>query len=173
MKKVLKISLGILFLILLIGTFVFLWNKTRPVKEVYAIVKPHIDTLEKRAVATGKVEPRDEVLIKPQISGIVSEVYKQAGEPVRQGEVIAKVKVIPDMATLNAAESARQRGPDQPGSDQTGIRTRQRDCSTPAWSPRRSSRRTKRNTPKPKRSCRTRRTTSKSYRTALPSGMRN
>ena len=44
MKKVLKISLGILFLILLIGTFVFLWNKTRPVKEVYAIVKPHIDT---------------------------------------------------------------------------------------------------------------------------------
>ena len=100
MKKVLKISLGILFLILLIGTFVFLWNKTRPVKEVYAIVKPHIDTLEKRAVATGKVEPRDE-----QISGIVSEVYKQAGEPVRQGEVIAKVKVIPDMATLNAAES--------------------------------------------------------------------
>ena len=105
MKKVLKISLGILFLILLIGTFVFLWNKTRPVKEVYAIVKPHIDTLEKRAVATGKVEPRDEVLIKPQISGIVSEVYKQAGEPVRQGEVIAKVKVIPDMATLNAAES--------------------------------------------------------------------
>lgn len=48
-------------MILLIGTFVFLWNKTRPVKEVYAIVKPHIDTLEKRAVATGKVEPRDEV----------------------------------------------------------------------------------------------------------------
>lgn len=44
-------------------------------------------------------------MIKPQISGIVSEVYKQAGEPVRQGEVIAKVKVIPDMATLNAAES--------------------------------------------------------------------
>lgn len=100
-----KIALGVLFLLLLVGTFVFLWNKTRPEKEVFAIVKPHIDTLEKRAVATGKVEPRDEVLIKPQISGIISEIYKEAGELVQQGEVIAKVKVIPEMATLNSAES--------------------------------------------------------------------
>ena len=105
MKKVLKISLGVLFLLILCGTFAFLWYKTRPVKEVYQIVVPQTDTIEKRAVATGKVEPRDEVLIKPQISGIISEIYKEAGEQVRQGEVIAKVKVIPDMATLNAAES--------------------------------------------------------------------
>ena len=52
-------------------------------------------TLAKTTVATGKVEPRDEVLIKPQISGIISEVYKEAGQSVKQGEVIAKVKVIP------------------------------------------------------------------------------
>ena len=105
MKKVLKISLGVLFLLILGGTFAFLWYKTRPVKEVYQIVVPQTDTIEKRAVATGKVEPRDEVLIKPQISGIISEIYKEAGEQVRQGEVIAKVKVIPEMATLNSAES--------------------------------------------------------------------
>ena len=105
MKKVLKISLGVLFLLILCGTFAFLWYKTRPVKEVYQIVVPQTDTIEKRAVATGKVEPRDEVLIKPQISGIISEIYKEAGEQVRQGEVIAKVKVIPEMATLNSAES--------------------------------------------------------------------
>ena len=105
MKKVLKISLGVLFLLILCGTFAFLWHKTRPVKEVYQIVVPRTDTIEKRAVATGKVEPRDEVLIKPQISGIISEIYKEAGEQVRQGEVIAKVKVIPEMATLNSAES--------------------------------------------------------------------
>ena len=105
MKKVLKISLGVLFLLILCGTFAFLWYKTRPVKEVYQIVVPQTDTIEKRAVAPGKVEPRDEVLIKPQISGIISEIYKEAGEQVRQGEVIAKVKVIPEMATLNSAES--------------------------------------------------------------------
>ena len=60
---------------------------------------------KKTTVATGKVEPRDEVLIKPQISGIISEVYKEAGQSVKQGEVIAKVKVIPELGTLNSAES--------------------------------------------------------------------
>ena len=69
MKKFLKITAGVLFAALLLGTFVFLWNKTRPVKVVYTIVEPRIDTIRQYVVATGKVEPRDEVLIKPQISG--------------------------------------------------------------------------------------------------------
>ena len=56
-------------------------------------------------VATGKIEPRDEVQIKPQISGIISEVYKEAGETVKKGEIIAKVKVIPELGSLNSAES--------------------------------------------------------------------
>lgn len=56
-------------------------------------------------MATGKVEPRDEILIKPQISGIIAEVYKEAGETVKAGEVIAKVKVIPELGQLNSAES--------------------------------------------------------------------
>ena len=105
MKKVLKIFLGVLFAALLIGTFVFLWQKTRPVKVVYAIVQPKTDTLRQYVVATGKVQPRDEVEIKPQISGIISDVYKEAGETVRQGEVIATVKVIPEMGQLSSAES--------------------------------------------------------------------
>ena len=61
--------------------------------------------LQKTTVATGKVEPRDEILIKPQISGIIDEVYKEAGQAVRKGEVIAKVKVIPELGQLNSAES--------------------------------------------------------------------
>ncbi len=56
-------------------------------------------------MATGKVEPRDEILIKPQISGIIDDVYKEAGQTVKKGEVIAKVKVIPELGQLNAAES--------------------------------------------------------------------
>lgn len=52
-------------------------------------------------MATGKVEPRDEILIKPQISGIIDELYKEAGQTIRKGEVIAKVKVIPELGTLN------------------------------------------------------------------------
>ena len=105
MKKFLKISAGVLFIALLFGTIWFLWQKTRPVKFVYAIVQPRLDTLQQVVVATGKVEPRDEVLIKPQISGIISDVYKEAGEKVTAGEVIATVKVVPEMGQLSSAES--------------------------------------------------------------------
>ncbi|MBD5068264.1 MAG: efflux RND transporter periplasmic adaptor subunit [Alistipes sp.] len=105
MKKFLKILLGVLFAALLAGMFWFLWQKTRPVKTVYAIVQPKVDTLRQYVIATGKVEPRDEVLIKPQISGIVSDVYKEAGESVRKDDVIATVKVVPEMGQLSSAES--------------------------------------------------------------------
>ncbi len=105
MKKFLKIFAAVAFGALLAGTFWFLWRKTRPVKFTYAIVQPKADTLRQYVVATGKVEPRDEVLIKPQISGIVSEVRKEAGQVVRKGEVIATVKVVPEMGQLSSAES--------------------------------------------------------------------
>ncbi len=105
MKRLLKILLGTFFAALLLGTFWFLWQKTRPVKTVYALVQPTLDTLRQYVIATGKVQPRDEVLIKPQISGIVSEVYKEAGQSVRKGEVIATVKVVPEMGQLSSAES--------------------------------------------------------------------
>ena len=105
MKRILKIAAALLFALLLLGTFWFLWQKTRPVKIVYAVVQPKIDTIRQFVVATGKVEPRDEVLIKPQISGIVSEVRKEAGQTVRKGDIIALVKVIPEMGQPNSAES--------------------------------------------------------------------
>lgn len=105
MKKYTKFIFIGLFVFVLIWTFVFLWKKSRPVKIEYQIVTPVVGTIEKKTVATGKVEPRDEVLIKPQISGIVSEVCKEAGQSVKAGEVLAKVKVIPEMGTLSAAES--------------------------------------------------------------------
>ncbi len=105
MKRVFKIAMAVLFLLLLVGTFIFLWQKTRPKVVVYDIVTPHTDTLVRYAVATGKLEPRDEVLIKPQISGIISNVYKEAGQMVKAGEVIATVKVIPEMSSLSNAQS--------------------------------------------------------------------
>ncbi|KAA6327529.1 Cobalt-zinc-cadmium resistance protein CzcB [termite gut metagenome] len=105
MKRFLKIGLLVVIAAIFIGTFVFLYNKSKPKVVLYEIVKPAIADLEKNTVATGKVEPRDEILIKPQISGIVDEVYKEAGQMVKKGEVIAKVKVIPELGQLNSAES--------------------------------------------------------------------
>ena len=105
MKKYLKITLLVVVAAIFIGTFIFLYQKSNPKTTVYETVTPEIADLEKTTVATGKVEPRDEVLIKPQISGIISEVYKEAGQTIKQGEVIAKVKVIPELGQLNSAES--------------------------------------------------------------------
>ena len=105
MKKYLKITLLVVVAAIFIGTFIFLYQKSKPKTTVYETVTPEIADLEKTTVATGKVEPRDEVLIKPQISGIISEVYKEAGQTIKQGEVIAKVKVIPELGQLNSAES--------------------------------------------------------------------
>lgn len=105
MKKYLKITLLVVVAAIFIGTFIFLYQKSKPKTTVYETVSPEIADLEKTTVATGKVEPRDEVLIKPQISGIISEVYKEAGQTIKQGEVIAKVKVIPELGQLNSAES--------------------------------------------------------------------
>ena len=104
-KKYLKIASLVVVAAIFIWTFVFLYQKSQPKVKVYETIVPEIADLEKTTVATGKVEPRDEELIKPQISGIISEVYKEAGQSIRQGEVIAKVKVIPELGTLNSAES--------------------------------------------------------------------
>ncbi|MDR0799870.1 MAG: efflux RND transporter periplasmic adaptor subunit [Dysgonamonadaceae bacterium] len=105
MKKVGKISLFVILGFVLLLTFVFLWNKSQPEIIKYEIVSPVMGDIENKTIATGKVEPRDEILIKPQISGIVAEVLKEAGQMVKSGEVIATVKVIPEMGQLNSAES--------------------------------------------------------------------
>ena len=105
MKKVFRIFLFVLLGLIVIGTFVYLYQKSRPEVKEYQIITPTVQSLSKKTVATGKIEPRNEVEIKPQISGIITEHYKQAGDKVRVGDAIAKIKVIPDMAQLNSAES--------------------------------------------------------------------
>ena len=104
-KKIKRIVLLSIVGLAVVGTFVFLWKKAQPEVIEYEIVTPERGTVETKTVATGNVEPRYEILIKPQISGIISEVLKEAGQRVTEGEIIAKVKVIPEMGQLNSAES--------------------------------------------------------------------
>jgi HlyD family secretion protein len=104
-KKIMRTILLTFVGAAVIGTFYFLWKKAQPVKVQYETVAPGRDTVETKTVATGNVEPRYEVLIKPQISGIISELLKEAGQRVKAGEIIAQIKVIPEMVQLNSAES--------------------------------------------------------------------
>ena len=105
MKKYIKYILMALVAVIFIGTFVFLYIKSKPQPEVYDEFTLQRMNIRKTTVVTGKIEPRNEVNVKPQISGIITEILKEAGETVQQGEVIAKVKVIPDMGSLSAAQS--------------------------------------------------------------------
>lgn len=105
MKKFFKILLFVVIALIFVGTFAFLYTKSKPKEVIYDTYTATIGNLEKTTVATGTIVPRDQILIKPQISGIISDIYKKAGEKVHKGEIIAKVRVIPDLSNLNSADS--------------------------------------------------------------------
>ena len=104
-RKIAKIF-GLSFLVVVfIGTLVFLYKKSQAKPDVFEIQKAQVTNIVKKTVATGSVIPRKEFEIKPQVSGIVEEIFIQAGQKIRKGDVIARVKIIPDMVNLNNAES--------------------------------------------------------------------
>ena len=105
MKHYFKFFVAALVLLVFIGTFVFLWIKSRPQPISYEEFQPTVNDIRKTTVVTGKIEPRNEVNVKPQISGIIAEIYKEAGQMVTVGEVIARIKVIPDESQLSAAQA--------------------------------------------------------------------
>ncbi len=104
MKKYSKLIIAVIIALIFIGTFVFLWQKSQPKEIVYNEFTPKTEDILKTTIITGKIEPRNEVNVKSQISGITTELLKEPGQMVQQGEVIAKVKVIPDMGQLSSAE---------------------------------------------------------------------
>jgi HlyD family secretion protein len=105
MKKYSKLIIAAIVALIFIGTFVFLWQKSRPKEIVYNEFTPKVENIRKTTIITGKIEPRNEVNVKPQISGIITELLKEPGQYVNAGDIIAKVKVIPDMGQLSSAES--------------------------------------------------------------------
>lgn len=105
MKKYSKLIIACIIAVIFIGTFVFLYQKSQPKPVEYKEFEVANADITKTTVITGKIEPRNEVNVKPQISGIITEICKEAGDYVQAGEVIAKVKVIPDMSQLSSAQS--------------------------------------------------------------------
>lgn len=105
MKKTFKILGIVLVVALFVGTFVFLYQKSRPKAQHFEVIEVKRADIRRSTIVTGTIEPRVEVDVKPQISGIVAEIFKEAGQTVQKGELIARIKVVPDMAQLNSAEN--------------------------------------------------------------------
>ncbi len=105
MKKFFRIFIIVIIVGVVGWTFYFLYQKSQKPPTQYALKKPSYDEIISKTVATGSVVPRKEIEIKPQISGIIEELMVEPGDKVTVNQVIAKVRIIPDMVTLNQAEA--------------------------------------------------------------------
>ena len=105
MNKTVKIILGIFVLILLV--VVLKYFKDSNAKEVvdYKTELPFYSSLDTKTVATGKLNPEEEIELKPQISGIVDQIFVEEGDLVRKGDLIAKIRVVPNEQALGSAKS--------------------------------------------------------------------
>jgi HlyD family secretion protein len=102
--KILKyFAIGILVLGAIFATLYFVKTNSKTLIE-YDVQVASIQNIEKKTVVTGKVIPEDEVEIKPQISGIIEELYVEEGDLVSNGDLLAKVKVVPNEQALNSAK---------------------------------------------------------------------
>jgi HlyD family secretion protein len=105
MKKILRILVGLILVVLFGWTLYFLYSKSKEKPKVFKTESPITTTIIKKTVATGAVVPRKEIAIKAKVSGIVEILYIEAGKFIKKGDPIAKVRIIPDMVSLNNAES--------------------------------------------------------------------
>lgn len=109
MKKFIKIFILVVILGIFVFTIYFLYNKSQAKPVVFETTTPIHTDIIKKTVATGSVVPRKEIEIKPKVSGIIEEIYVVEGNIIREGDLIAKVKIIPNMVNLNNAESRLNR----------------------------------------------------------------
>ncbi|MFN3875307.1 MAG: efflux RND transporter periplasmic adaptor subunit [Flavobacteriales bacterium] len=105
MKRILKISLLVGFGLLFVWLMAFLVKKSMPKPVEYNIEQPKKNNVIKKTVANGKIVPRKEILIKPVVSGIIRELYVEAGQQVKKDQPLAKIQIVPDMLSLSNAEN--------------------------------------------------------------------
>ena len=106
MKKSVTIIILIVIVLAFSSALYYLYQKNNEDPVVYQTETPSKQTIVKKAVATGSILPLEEVLIKPNISGVIEEVYVEGGDYVKTGDLLAKIKVVPNLSALNDARDA-------------------------------------------------------------------
>lgn len=105
MKAFFRILLIVVIVGVFGGTIYYLYGKSKQKPVVYETTTAFQTDIVKKTVATGKVVPRQEIDIKPQVSGIIEQIYVEPGQKIKAGDLIARVKIIPNMLNLANAES--------------------------------------------------------------------
>jgi len=106
MKKSVTIITLIFITVTFAGAMYYLYSKNQEDPVVYNTEKPSKQSIVNKTVATGSILPMEEVLIKPNISGVIDEIYVEAGDLVKANDLIAKIKVIPNLSSLNQSRNA-------------------------------------------------------------------
>ncbi|NOR86320.1 MAG: efflux RND transporter periplasmic adaptor subunit [Bacteroidales bacterium] len=105
MKTFFKILIGVIILGIFGYTMYFLWEKSQVQPIIYETTVAFETDIIKKTTATGSVKPRKEIEIKPKVSGIIEKIFVEEGQILKKGDLIARVKIIPNMVNLNNAES--------------------------------------------------------------------
>ena len=106
MKKSVTIFILVFIFVTFGGAMYYLYSKNQEDPVVYDTEKPTRQNIVNKTVATGNIIPLEEVLIKPNISGVIEEIYVEGGDILKANDLIAKIKVIPNLASLNQAQNA-------------------------------------------------------------------
>ena len=103
MKKALKIIVGLGLLVALIFVLKYFKDSNSKSVEDFKTAEPFYTSINTKTVATGKLNPEEEVELKPQISGIIDKILVEEGDIVQKGDVIAKIRVVPNEQSLVGA----------------------------------------------------------------------
>lgn len=102
-KKVISIILGLVFVLAVVFGIGYLIKSNSKESEVFLTRKPVIKNLDDKVMATGKIEPREEIEIKPNISGIIQSISVKEGDKVEAGQLLATIRIVPNVTDVNNA----------------------------------------------------------------------
>lgn len=124
-KKVIYILLGLLFIAGLFMGISYIIKSNSKESEAFLTRKPFIQNLDDKVMATGKIVPREEIEIKPNMSGIIDKVLVNEGDNVSAGQLVATLKIVPNISQVNAAQQEVQNANLQINNAKANLTTQQ------------------------------------------------
>ena len=104
LKKALYLLLGLVFAVALISGISYLISSNTKESETFLTKKPVVQNMDDKVMATGKIVPREEIEIKPNISGIIDKILVTEGDKVVAGQLVATIRIVPSIQNVNAAQ---------------------------------------------------------------------
>ena len=103
-KKVIYTILGLIFLVGLVMGIRYLINSNSEKSQLFLTKKGVVQNMDDKVLATGKIVPREEIEIKPNISGIIDKILVKEGDQVVAGQLVATIRIVPTIQNINAAQ---------------------------------------------------------------------